>query len=330
MTPDDIQRINLFEVLYDEAISNGLDFKEPSLDQIISWSEEQIRTFCKTGSPLKETFVEEVEFSKWFPGLDRTNTKFEHPKARVICFPSAGNAEDMFSSEGTGKRKSVNPLLNWCRQNEAELLSVQYPGRANRLKETSITSAQQMAQALLPILSGRLSEKNVPYVVVAHSMGCWIAFEFIQLVRVNSIKMPEKLFLSAMAAPDLPPLERPWNQQKNLDESQFKDECRQWDVNEVVFSAGLWPIYHQLMRSDFRIFDEYEYDHADKQPFDCEMVCFWGSKDRRISQNMIKGWQKFSQKEGEFFAIEGTHLWPLEAEAKYTWMNIIVKHLNTF
>lgn len=30
---------------------------------------------------------------------------------RVLCFPNAGNAEDMYTSEGTGKRRSPSPLL---------------------------------------------------------------------------------------------------------------------------------------------------------------------------------------------------------------------------
>ena len=41
-----------------------------------------------------------------------------------------------------------------------------------------------------------------------------------------------------------------------------QDECRGWDVNEIVFSTGMWPMYHGLMRADFRLFDEYEHTHA--------------------------------------------------------------------
>lgn len=30
---------------------------------------------------------------------------------RVLCFPNAGNAEDMYTSEGTGARRNPSPLL---------------------------------------------------------------------------------------------------------------------------------------------------------------------------------------------------------------------------
>ena len=41
-----------------------------------------------------------------------------------------------------------------------------------------------------------------------------------------------------------------------------QDECRAWDINEVVFSPDLWRMYQPMLRADFRIFDEYEIDAA--------------------------------------------------------------------
>ena len=41
-----------------------------------------------------------------------------------------------------------------------------------------------------------------------------------------------------------------------------QEECRDWDVNEIVFSPAMWPVYHGLMRADFTLFDEYEHAHA--------------------------------------------------------------------
>jgi surfactin synthase thioesterase subunit len=46
-----------------------------------------------------------------------------------------------------------------------------------------------------------------------------------------------------------------------------QEECRGWDVNEVVFSPGLWPTYHALMRADFTLFDEYEFKHEGRHAF---------------------------------------------------------------
>lgn len=41
-----------------------------------------------------------------------------------------------------------------------------------------------------------------------------------------------------------------------------QEECQGWDVNEIVFGPAMWPTYHSLMRADFTLFDEYQFQHA--------------------------------------------------------------------
>ena len=51
-----------------------------------------------------------------------------------------------------------------------------------------------------------------------------------------------------------------------------QEECRGWDVNEVVFTPALWPTYQALMRADFTLFDEYEFRGAGT-PLSTERPC---------------------------------------------------------
>jgi surfactin synthase thioesterase subunit len=51
----------------------------------------------------------------------------------------------------------------WCRANKAECLAVQPPGRNMRLREPCITTCQDLAEALLPVVASKLSE--APYIV---------------------------------------------------------------------------------------------------------------------------------------------------------------------
>lgn len=41
----------------------------------------------------------------------------------------------------------------------------------------------------------------------------------------------------------------------------MQDECRCWDVNDIVFSPALWPVYQSLLRADFSLFDQYKSEH---------------------------------------------------------------------
>lgn len=58
--------------------------------------------------------------------------------------------------------------------------------------------------------------------VIAHSMGAWVAFEFLCYARSMGLPMPCKVFISAMPYPAIPFNERPWKQQATLNEREFQ------------------------------------------------------------------------------------------------------------
>ncbi len=75
-------------------------------------------------------------------------------------------------------------LQSWCQEHEAQLLAVQPPGRAQRMREAPCSTLQELAEALLPVV-GAVLQSGVPYVVVGHSMGAWAAYEFLLLARAQ-------------------------------------------------------------------------------------------------------------------------------------------------
>lgn len=328
-TEAQVRKINLIEVLKEDAEESGRPVSEPP-EAAINWTEDEIRMYFKTGEgPVVHARIppaDEATFRKWFPGLEPSKTACgADARMRVLCFPNAGNAEDMYSGEGTGVRRAPSPLLEWCRANHAECLAVQPPGRAMRLHEPCAASCQDLAAALLPVVASKLYD--TPYVIVAHSVGTWVAYEFMRLCAVRGLPQPRRAFLSAMASPDIPVDRRPWRQQRTLDEPQFKEECRGWDVNELVFSPAMWGTYHPLMRADFTLFDEYCHTHKGEPPFDFPLTCFWGSRDRRITKDMVQGWSKFTTGAFSLSRVEGNHLWPLDKEPKGAWLAVIASGL---
>lgn len=91
-----------------------------------------------------------------------------------------------------------------------------------------------------------------------------------------------------------------------------KAECRAWDINEVVFTPGMWQNYQPLLRADFMVFDQYVYhpltqaphgaaapacsqseaglsEESDAQPpFAFPIHTFWGTQDGRVTQAMVQ------------------------------------------
>ena len=88
-------------------------------------SEDAIRAYFASGGAAKPTPApkqprlpppDEATFARWFPGLPLSRTARAPPRARVLCFANAGNAEDMWTSEGTGPRRAPSPLLVRARE----------------------------------------------------------------------------------------------------------------------------------------------------------------------------------------------------------------------
>jgi len=278
----------------------------------------------------------EIEMEVWFPGLFRKNfaTKCRgKPKLRILCFPPAGCAEDLFSTEGTGTRHEKSPLLEWARKHSAEVLAVQYPGRTTRKKESCFESIRELVDSLHGVLK-EYCDDDVPYVVVAHSVGTWIAYELLRRMRQDAIggggrkkmfKMPEHCFLSSFPPPTIPDAERPWRVNKDLDEEQFKDECRRWNVNEVVFK--FWDIYHPLLRSDFTLFDQFKHE-GEASKFDWSATIFYGKDDGMITKEMCEGWKDMTKGTPKTVEVEGHHLFPLEKVPKAAWLGEVAKELD--
>lgn len=126
---------------------------------------------------------------------------------RLVCFTNAGNEENIYTNEGLGPRR-VAALLEWCRANQVELLAPQLPGRGARSKEPFLPDAQVRMRALcmqlqltrlpqtvaahvLRLLATRLD--GVPYCVIGHSVGTWIAYEMLALAREQGLPMPLKV-----------------------------------------------------------------------------------------------------------------------------------------
>ena len=351
---------------------------------------------------------DEATFKRWFPGFERANARMSNsatdasdetasqgpvtkkpvpkPKARVLCWPNAGNAEDVFTSERArvdGTLRTIpSPLIRWCQTNRAELFAVQLPGRAARSSEPAFKCARDAARALMPIVARRFfssstaktklreeveddddddddeeeeedSAKEIPWIVVGHSVGSWCAFEFVRLAASLGFHAPALACLSGFPAPDIEIELRPWRVNNCLDDAAFKDECRAWGMDEAAFGEKIWPVFEPLLRADFTLFDEYEYDEnshrrgvADerenekKQVFP-RLLTLRGTRDERITREAVSAWRRFSfvdekeeknETEETYRHVElndAPHLLLTHPEFKSAWLNAVADALDT-
>lgn len=123
-----LRHVNLVEILKEELEDAGEQLPPDLTDeQLQCMTEADIRQHYRQApdaqaaakpqqlpqaqaEQLKHRFPSQDEkalFRSWFPALSASRTQHlapAQPKAVVLCFHSSGNAEDMYTSEGTGSR----------------------------------------------------------------------------------------------------------------------------------------------------------------------------------------------------------------------------------
>ncbi|MFE3739250.1 thioesterase II family protein [Streptomyces sp. NPDC059096] len=113
------------------------------------------------------------------------------PDARtaLVCLPHAGGSANAYFS------------LSQRLPDDIEVLATQYPGRQNRLRETCLGSAQELARGAFEDLGPEIAGR--PFAVFGHSMGAAVAFELTRLLEREGPAAPGTLFVSGRRAPSI-------------------------------------------------------------------------------------------------------------------------------
>ena len=303
-----------------------------------NWTLTQIRAFfdddevpdevnapaCSGDTSLAPSNDDAVE--TWFPMTKRLREKGATGRLRVVCFHNAGSEENVYTGPATitseGKKvRTDNALVSFATVGNAEIFAAQLPGRAKRAGEPCIETAREVAAVLAPVIAHALGSNanGAPYVVVCHSMGTLVAFETLCVLREAGYPMPEHLFLSCFPAPDFDPSTVPWSINKTLDDAAFQEECKKWEVSEVVFQPEMWTAFVTRMRADFTIFDQYRYEHGtDMMPFGFAITAWWATGDKMVGEAQVREWSRFTTGAFEVKMVNGPHLFHYEHEVTLT------------
>ena len=269
--------------------------------------------------------VFKLNFPRWKP-------RDTPPKFRMVCFHNSGSAESVWS--GKGLRQTVdNPYVLHCNENDGELLAYEMPGREQRRKEKRFVGPhglKECAEALFPILAPVLQE-DVPYVMIGHSMGTWLLYEWLKLLCAKGIPMPKQLAVSSFPHPALPERDRPWIPGHTLGEAAFKTEARTWSINEVVFADGNWKTYGPMIKDDFSLFDTYAYEppppHLPDGKFDVPIQAYFAKEDHKVVEAHMKPWADFTSSSFVLERVEGNHLFLYDFPTRAEYMKTVISRL---
>jgi surfactin synthase thioesterase subunit len=193
-----------------------------------------------------------------------------------------------------------------------EALYVQLPGRESRLREPSLSSVSNVADAATDAIVPLLDK---PFVLFGHSLGGLIAFEVARVLRRRGLRAPARLFASACRAPHLrypfPPLHQ-------LDEGQLLRRLNaRYDGSvprEVMESPELRELLVPALRADLTALETYQ--HAAELPLECPITVYGGREDRTVSRGELEAWSFHTTEEVRVEWVEGAHFYLQTARAR--------------
>lgn len=231
--------------------------------------------------------------SPWFVFCtERSRPDFQF---RLFCFHYAGSGASVFRS-----------WTRWLRD-EVELISVQLPGRENRLEEPLAHSMDEittpLAEALPPLLDG-------PFGFFGHSTGAVVSFELARVLRRRGLPQPRLLIASGQDAPKVPPAVI----RHRLSDPEFVEILRgcKGTPDAVLKSPALLALLLPRIRADGAVYETYRYEQ--QAPLDCRIVVFRGADDVMVSDIGIAAWEAETAHGFHYYEFPGGHFFLHETE----------------
>ena len=226
----------------------------------------------------------------------------------MFCFPYAGGSATLY-------RDWPGHLPD-----DIELVGVQLPGRAFRLREPPFTDITHLLDALEKQIVPFLNQ--VPFIFWGHSMGALVAFELMRRFQEQSIPLPTMAILSGRRAPHLPydPLNVP-----DMSDEEFMNELRRLGgtPDEIINNQRLMNLVMPSLRADFEIL--YRWRYVETDPFNVPFKVLGGKQDRPIPEADLEAWGRYTSSDFSTHMFEGDHFYLHHAETELLpWLNSVL------
>lgn len=231
-----------------------------------------------------------------------------NPRLRLFCFPYAGGSASIYHNWPVNLPADI------------ELVAVQYPGHATRLRESPCRQLNLIlddVERSIPSLCDR------PFAFFGHSMGATVAFELTRRLAASGKQLPRHLFLSARSAPQLAPVKPAIHA---LSDEEFVDAMREMNgtPSELLEHRELMEMMLPIIRADFQALETWPYQPS--LPFDVPISVFGGIADDGVPLANLDAWA--NQTTGRFkrHMFPGDHFFLHQHHAAI--LNIVSRTLN--
>lgn len=207
---------------------------------------------------------------------------------RLICFPHAGGSAVAYRS--------------WTPSPAVEVHAVQYPGRADRIRDPFVTDAQQMAKLIVAALAPL---QDRPMALFGHSMGALVAYETALLLEARGMP-PVHLFVSGTRPPHFRG-DRD-NVSSRTDEGVIAalDKLGGSDM-DAMRDPELRELVLPYIRADFKLVEDYQ--HAPGSRLTVPVTTLIGDADSYVHPEQAARWAEVTSGPFDLKVMPGGHFY---------------------
>ncbi|MBT2417253.1 thioesterase [Streptomyces sp. ISL-22] len=243
--------------------------------------------------------------TRWLRGLSEPDARI-----RLVCFPHAGGAAGFFHDWG-----ALTPP-------EIEVVSVQYPGRQDRLYDPCASTLEELADAITTALLAEPAD-DLPLALFGHSMGSAVAYEVARRLEDVPGRTLTRLIVSGRARPRLPQESAP---RPAPTDAEILDRVRLLDPKgaAVYDHPELRPMIMPSLRADFGLLAAYR--PARLHRLGVPVTACGGDRDPACARGELSSWSDVTTEGLDVRIFEGDHFYlgPRKEEL----LALITSHLS--
>jgi surfactin synthase thioesterase subunit len=180
------------------------------------------------------------------------------------------------------------------------------PGRGPRIGQPSFTRLPDLVASLL-----NETRFVSPFVLFGHSLGALVAFETARALRAGGDAMPQRLVVSAHAAPHLPRKPTRWHALSDIELMSVLNDDYDGIPDHVAADPDLMALSLPALRADLTLLDDYRYQ--DEEALAVPIDAFLGEADT-VPSGRITQWKMQTMARFREYRFAGGHFYFRDAD----------------
>ncbi|PHS10321.1 MAG: thioesterase [Kordia sp.] len=212
-------------------------------------------------------------------------------KIKLFCLPYAGGSVTVYYKW----REYLNDYV--------EFIPIEYRGRGQRMKEPFYTSINEGVDDVFSIIKDQIQDGN--YMFFGHSMATLFLYELGHKIKDELLPPPIHMFLSGRTPPHF---HKNYESTDEMSDKEFLLKLKNYGGTSKEFfeSKELLQIFLPILRSDYKIVEDYDYEPK-SELLNTNVSFFFSKEDSHVSMDKVNIWQDYIIGSLKVYDFEGGH-----------------------